>query len=93
MIFNVPTCSECIYANEYVPSYTFPFSNPRCSIHHKVVNPDTVCCEFFDNGKSKEHRCKMCGVNISDLVKEEEINAKLCNRPVKIVEYCEYCKK
>ena len=75
---HVPCCDKCIYANEYIPAWGFPYINPRCSLTHKLIEPDDVCCEFFDDGKSKPHRCKICGMNISDMSDD--------------VEFCEYCR-
>ena len=72
-------CGECIHANKYVPYWTYPYSNPKCSVTGKSVGFDDVCCEFFDDGKLKSHKCKICGLNISDLREEEE--------------YCEYCRR
>ena len=88
----IPSCKDCVHANMYVPVYAYPFSEPKCDITGKTVKSDDVCCEFFDDGKVKSHNCKGCGVNISDLVKNEENKAKRFNKPIKIVEYCEYCR-
>ena len=44
---HVPTCSECRYANEYIPRYGYPFLDPRCSMHHKNITPGTYACEDF----------------------------------------------
>lgn len=43
---SLPSCSECDYANEYIPYYTFPFSEPYCSKGHGKCEVDKLCGDF-----------------------------------------------
>ena len=37
---------NCKHANEYIPVWIYPHSNPRCSIHHRNISPDDSCDDF-----------------------------------------------
>lgn len=41
-------CRDCKHADLYIPSYMYPFYNPKCKIHHKDVKPDDDACEDFE---------------------------------------------
>ena len=43
----VPTCSDCRYANEYIPGWIYPHGDPRCSRHHRNITPGTYACKDF----------------------------------------------
>lgn len=44
----VPTCADCKFANEYIPAFAWRWNNPRCSIHHKNIDPDDYACRNFE---------------------------------------------
>ena len=41
-----PSCSNCEYADEYIPYYIFPFFTPRCSKGHGVCSEDKICEDY-----------------------------------------------
>ena len=66
----LPSCSDCDYADEYIPYYTYPFSEPHCRKGHGKCEVDKLCgdfkpiiatcvrCDFIRfNNKSKEFMC------------------------------------
>lgn len=42
----VPSCSLCRYATEYIPYYTYPFFDPYCSKGHGQCKVDKFCGDF-----------------------------------------------
>lgn len=40
-------CRDCKHADLYIPSYTYPFFDPRCSVTDKNIKPDDHACEDF----------------------------------------------
>lgn len=41
-----PACENCKYADLYVPFWTYPYHDPKCSIHKKNIKPDDSCKNF-----------------------------------------------
>ena len=44
------TCNNCKYANEYIPIFAWRHTNPRCSIHHRTIDPKSKCENFTQVG-------------------------------------------
>lgn len=42
----IPSCSLCRYATEYIPYFTFRFSDPYCSKGHGQCGEDKLCGDF-----------------------------------------------
>lgn len=42
----IPSCSDCDYADNYIPYYTYPFSEPYCSKGHGKCEVDKLCGDF-----------------------------------------------
>lgn len=42
----IPSCGKCKHATLYIPYWTYPYGNPKCSIHHKDIIPDDACSDF-----------------------------------------------
>ena len=42
----IPSCSICRYATEYIPSYTYPFFTPKCSKGHGECDGEKFCGDF-----------------------------------------------
>lgn len=79
------SCSNCAYATEYIPYFTFPHSNPQCSKGHGKCEVDKICgdykiitatcgrCEFMElenNGRTM--KCVEKNVQV-------EFNKKSCD--------------
>jgi hypothetical protein len=45
-VMGMRICQNCKHANEYIPVWIYPHGNPRCSIHHRNINPDDSCDDF-----------------------------------------------
>lgn len=46
-------CRDCRYADEYIPSYAYPYILPKCSRGVKSIDYDTGACEDFEmNGRN-----------------------------------------
>ena len=41
-------CRDCRYADEYKPSYAYPYIQPRCSKGVKSIDYDSTACEDFE---------------------------------------------
>ena len=41
-------CRDCRYADEYKPSYAYPYIVPRCSKQVKSIDYDSTACEDFE---------------------------------------------
>lgn len=41
-------CRDCRYADEYKPSYAYPYILPKCSKSVKSIDYDTGACEEFE---------------------------------------------
>ena len=41
-------CRDCRYADEYIPSYAYPYIQPRCSKGVKSIDYDSTACEDFE---------------------------------------------
>ena len=41
------TCSACKNADLYIPSYTYPFFDPKCKITGKSIKPENNACRDF----------------------------------------------
>ena len=41
-----PSCSDCAYATEYIPYYSFPHSNPNCAKGHGNCKIDKICEDY-----------------------------------------------
>ena len=41
-------CRDCRYADEYIPSYAYPYILPKCSLGVKSIDYDTGACEEFE---------------------------------------------
>lgn len=41
-------CKDCKNADLYIPSYTYPFFNPRCKLTGKEIYPFSRACEDFE---------------------------------------------
>ena len=41
-------CGQCKHADLYVPSFGFPFVEPRCSITKKSIKHDDGACRDFE---------------------------------------------
>ena len=41
-------CRDCRYADEYTPSYAYPYIVPRCSKGVKSIDYDSTACEDFE---------------------------------------------
>ncbi|MGN0176664.1 MAG: hypothetical protein ACI389_02380 [Methanobrevibacter sp.] len=42
----IPECGKCKHADLYIPYWTYPYLNPRCSIHHRSIKSDDACEDF-----------------------------------------------
>ena len=42
------TCSACKHADLYIPSYTYPFFDPKCKITGNKIKADDNACEDFE---------------------------------------------
>ena len=42
----IPSCSLCRFATEYVPLFTYPYSTPYCSKGHGQCDVDKFCEDF-----------------------------------------------
>lgn len=40
-------CRDCRHANEYVPSYAYPYILPKCELGVKEIDYDSNACEEF----------------------------------------------
>ena len=40
-------CRDCRYADEYKPSYAYPYTIPKCSKEVKSIDFDSGACEDF----------------------------------------------
>ena len=52
-------CRNCKYAELYLPFWTYPYNTPKCSLHHKTINPDD-CCDDFQPIVNNEFPCSKC---------------------------------
>ena len=41
-------CRDCRYADEYIPSYAYPYILPKCSRGVKSIDYDSTACEDFE---------------------------------------------
>ena len=41
------TCAECKHADLYIPSFTYPFFDPKCKITKKSIRHDQNACKDF----------------------------------------------
>jgi len=39
----VPSCTNCKYANLYIPAWSYPHSTPFCSKEQGLCREDKVC--------------------------------------------------
>ncbi|MBS7258335.1 MAG: hypothetical protein KIG63_07805 [Methanobrevibacter sp.] len=45
----IPECGKCKHADLYIPYWLYPYGEPKCSVHHKIIKSD-------DAGKHKIRR-------------------------------------
>lgn len=41
-------CRDCKHADLYIPSYVYPFFNPKCCITGDTIKHDQKACECFE---------------------------------------------
>ena len=76
-----PCCSNCHYATEYIPKYSFPHSNPYCSKGHGKCGVDKLCGDYR---LINSHYCCECKFFKSDYDYEGQI-VDYCCKHEKIV--------
>lgn len=42
----VPSCSICVHADLYPMYWSYPYTDPKCSVHHRTICPDDSCEDF-----------------------------------------------
>ena len=69
-------CSNCLYATLYIPSFSFPFSDPYCSKGNGKCEVDKVCgdfvrvdsicgwCEYFEVVNRDSIRCNKHNIDV-----------------------------
>lgn len=53
----LPSCSNCEYANLYIPYFSYPYSDPYCCKGHGKCDVDKVCDDFR---LINSHFCEEC---------------------------------
>lgn len=59
----IPSCSYCEYATVYIPTYSYPYSDPYCSKGHGKCAVDKVCDDFRLINTYFCEECDYCGEN------------------------------
>ena len=54
---DIPSCSDCEYATLYIPYFTYPYSDPYCSLGHGLCKVDKLCDDFK---LINSHYCSEC---------------------------------
>ncbi len=44
----LPKCCDCVHANLYVPHFAYPYTNPKCAVHHKEISDKQIICNDFE---------------------------------------------
>ena len=81
---DAPSCSNCEYAAKYIPSYTYPWSDPYCLKGNGKCEIDKLC----DDYKNIHEICGNCNHLRKDYNKficmitgeEIEYNKKTCEQ-------------
>lgn len=69
-----PSCASCHYATEYIPYYTFPFSDPYCSKGHGKCKIDKVCGDYRLINSHFCYECYFCEENYCNKKRRENVN-------------------
>ena len=47
----IPSCTNCKYADLYIPYFTYPFFDPYCSKKHGLCMVTKVCEDYVQIGR------------------------------------------
>lgn len=43
----LPSCVNCMYATEFIPLFTYPYSDPYCKKEHGKCDIDKICEDYL----------------------------------------------
>ena len=56
----IPSCSDCEYANLYIPIFSYPHTDPFCSKGHGQCKVDKLCEDFRFINSHFCYECNYC---------------------------------